>query len=276
MKNQPLLILGVASLGVLWLLYRELGGIEGIRNDPNQAFGVTGIFLVLAIPLFRWRYRALQREYAARYLRPRDPAPGAPVDKRLGSMAFVLEASRIKTLALFSIVIVGGTIGAWALLKQPGVCREAGLASIVPIILWGIVMAIGGLIRPERLEIASWGLKHVAFWSSREWPWEEVRNVTVMRANMFGRAWSSGLFFNRFVSQASVPGPARPFFRAIWLLPAHEIARVLNEARARWTPAGTSNLVPAKGNAADYLVIAFVLFSTAVLSALMYFHPCGI
>jgi len=32
-------------------------------------------------------------------------------------------------------------------------------------------------------------------------------------------------------------------------LPAHEIAHVLNEARARWTPAGATNL--------------------------MHFHPCG-
>ena len=54
MKNRPLLIVALASIGVLWFLYRVLGGIEGIRHDPDRAIGVTAIFLVLAVPPIAW------------------------------------------------------------------------------------------------------------------------------------------------------------------------------------------------------------------------------
>jgi hypothetical protein len=273
MKNRPLLILAIAAALIGWSFYKTMGGIEGMRRDPAEALFVGIFALLVMIPVFWFRYRKLERE--SPHIPVADPQPGAPADARLSSLAHVIAASRPKIAGLLAVLLVGAAGAAWAMWSQPGACRAVGLASFGPFILLGIAALVANLIRPERLEIAPWGLKHVTPWRTRQWPWEEVRDVTVIRSRTEGGSWTSGVYFNRYVSDSSAPGAARPTFRALWSVPADEMARLMNEARARWSQPGATWLVPARKGIADYLPLTLIGACVAVMMIILVMRPCG-
>lgn len=268
--KQPLPIALFAGGLVLLAFYKSMGGIDGIRSHPGEALIVALIAAIaMAMSFLSRRHRMSQN---SPYFAVPDPAPGTPPDARLTSLPLVLIASRGKMLGTLAIALLGAPFVALMLASQPGICGTVGLASFAPILLGGLAMLAVGLVWPERLEIAPWGLKHVTFWRTREWPWAEVRDVMIIRT--LGGAWTSGIVFNRHASPTSQPGSVRPSLRAVWPLPTDEVAALINEARVRWSPAG-ADLAPAHRRITDYLPLALTWGMAAALAVLIVLRPCG-
>jgi len=271
MKHRPLLSVALAAVIVLLAFYKTMGGIDGIRSKPGESLIVAIIAAFSMVWVFWFRYRKLEQE--SPYVAVPDPAPGAPADARLTGVQFVLVASRSKMLAVLAGSALGAAVISLVMWAQPGVCRAIGLASFAPFYALSLATFAGGMIRPERLEIAPWGLKHITFWRTRQWPWEEVRDVTVIKT--LRGAWTSGIAFNRHASGASQAGPTRPMFRAVWPIPTEEVAKLINDARSRWSPAGASGLAPARKRLTDYITLALTWGAFAILIVLMMLRPCG-
>ena len=254
-------------------MYHSLQNAEGVLRDPVMSLMFIGVCVLIAVPVLLFQYRRQQREPI--HVEIEDPAQGAPSDARLDSAPVVLVASRGKVAILLIAAIASIGLLALFMWGQPGVCRVAGIGSLVPFVVFAIVFAALGLLKPERLEIAHQGLTHVTFWRLSFWSWDEIRNITVIKARMFGSTWTSGIWFNRFADTASSPGPAHPALRPVWPIASDELAALLNEARLRWSSARGPTLVPVKTPIADRILAALPFVPMGLLVWLMIAHPCG-
>jgi hypothetical protein len=271
--NRPLLILALSAAIILWSLYQSLGGVEGIQRDPARSLSVVGIVVLISAPFFWFRYRRLQREPI--YEAVRDPEPTAPSDVRLDNTPIVFVASRPKILALLLLSVVAFSVAALIFWTQPGVCRVLGLATIAPVFAFTLAMAVVSLAVLERLEITREGLKHSTFWRSRFWPWDEIRDLTLIKARAFGRSWTSGIVFNRFSADPYASGPARIGLRPTWPLASEKLADLVNQARLRWSSPTASEFFPVRKGVLHYLPAALTwLFMGLMLYALIE-RPCA-
>lgn len=272
MKNRPLLIVALAAIVVLWSMFHSLGGVEGIRRDPSIAAFAFCFVLLALIPFFWFQYRRLQREpmYEAvsdnQIAPPNDPLERTPT---------ILVASRLKNLVLLLVSVVGFSFGALLFWRQPGLCGIAGIASTAPIMAFALTIGVAGLISRERLEITRQGLKHTTFWRSQSWSWDQIRDLTLIKARGFGFSWTSGIAFNVFSSDPYASGPARVTLRPTWPIASNELADMLNRARLQWSSATAAHLYPVRKNWMHYLPMALTWLYAGGAVLLYMGRPCG-
>lgn len=273
MKNRPFLIIALAAAIIVWSMYQSLGGIEGIQRDPTVSLGVIGIVVLICVPFFWFRYRRLQREPI--YEAVRDPEPNSPANNDLARTPIVFVASRLKVLGLLLFSVLAFSVVALMLWTQPGVCGVVGIATTAPFIVFTLAMAIIGLVVLERLEITPEGLKHSTFWRSGFWPWDEIRDLTLIKGRAFGISWTSGIVFNRFSPDRHASGPARIMLRPTWPIASDKLADTLNRARLRWSSRKAPDYFPVRKGPSHYIPTALAWLFVGIMLYLLIGRPCA-
>jgi hypothetical protein len=148
-----------------------------------------------------------------------------------------------------------------------------GGVAVTSVLAWFPAVAL--LFKPGRLEISPSGLRRETAWGIREWSWNEIRHITVIKIRALGN-WSSGVCFTRYTADPYSEGPARPMLRPIWTVSADELATLLNEARVRWSSGTGDHYLPARTRLIDHAVQFLILASVGAMLWIFIGRPCGL
>ncbi len=153
----------------------------------------------------------------------------------LESPPIVVRASRLRTT--LSLALLAAAVG--YLIFRLGQDWSDDDHAALFLLLGGAVIALFllDLLRPSRLTLDWRGLTQSRLWKTRRWSWDEVSEFRVL-SRMGGRCvgfdYSVGRGDMRFEGQDSPLG-ADATLNGGWEMGPQRLARLLNEAKVRWT-----------------------------------------
>ena len=153
----------------------------------------------------------------------------------LESPPIVVRASRLRTL--LSLALLVAAVG--YLIVRLGETWSDDEHAEVFMLLGGAVITLFLLdvLRPSRLVLDWRGLSQSRLWRTRRWSWDEVTEFRVLSkagGRCVGFDYSVGRGDMRFEGQDSPLG-ADATLNGGWEMGPQRLARLLNEAKVRWT-----------------------------------------
>lgn len=278
-RKRAWMVPAFCGAAMIVIFFTSQGGLAGLAREPEVSFAVFAILVLISAPMLWLNYRRMRRDPILVPVAPSEPA--TPADVRLKNPPIILIASRWKTAARCVQIVIISVLFIAVSLAQPGVCRLVSLVSYGPVVLWSFAVSVMGLWLPQRLELRPEGLTHVWLWRERNWTWNELRDLTLVKSQIPIFGWifknrpTSGLYFKRYQPEGHAFGAARAGFSSVWRESGQEVSKLLEAARIKWsTPAGNA-FVPVPMRFRSYLWTGAVLAIMAGVVWMWMAQPCA-